>query len=223
MPYNILPLIEHLKAGNPDPDGHILNRLAIAHPDRADLAMQVSDFATRFRGFYPPPALPATPDTDTTIDRFLNSYGTSSQKEIDALTAAIFNPMPDYADVLAAQEGETPSAQAPADSQDQLIDKFIAQSQQREQEVISAATTPVIDDEEISSIATTHIGTPEHNDPSTFTESLAKYYIKQHKYAKALEIINNINLNFPEKSIYFADQIRFLKKLVLNEKFLNKE
>ena len=49
------------------------------------------------------------------------------------------------------------------------------------------------------------------------SESLAKMYIQRRNYAKALEIIENINLNFPEKSIYFADQIRFLRKLVLNE------
>lgn len=49
-----------------------------------------------------------------------------------------------------------------------------------------------------------------------FTETLAKIYIKQGRYSKALEIIKRLNLNFPKKNIYFADQIRFLEKLVLN-------
>ena len=61
----------------------------------------------------------------------------------------------------------------------------------------------------------------EREDDSYFTETLAKIYIKQHKYSKALEIITNISLKFPEKSIYFADQIRFLKKLILNEQIKN--
>ena len=51
-----------------------------------------------------------------------------------------------------------------------------------------------------------------------FTESLAKIYIRQRKYAKALEIIRKLSLNNPEKNIYFADQIRFLEKLIINIK-----
>lgn len=51
-----------------------------------------------------------------------------------------------------------------------------------------------------------------------FTETLAKIYIKQGRYDKALEIIQRINLNYPKKSVYFADQIRFLEKLILNNK-----
>ena len=64
---------------------------------------------------------------------------------------------------------------------------------------------------------------PETSDDSTFSESLAKIYIKQGKYSKALEIIKNISLKFPEKSVYFADQIRFLKKLIINEQIKNKK
>ena len=58
----------------------------------------------------------------------------------------------------------------------------------------------------------------EELDDSYFTETLAKIYIKQHRYGKALEIIRKLNLKYPKKSIYFADQIRFLEKLVINEK-----
>ncbi|MBP5323174.1 MAG: tetratricopeptide repeat protein [Bacteroidaceae bacterium] len=53
-------------------------------------------------------------------------------------------------------------------------------------------------------------------DPDFFTETLARIYIKQKKYDRALEIIRSLYLNFPEKNIYFADQIRFLEKLVKN-------
>ncbi len=51
-----------------------------------------------------------------------------------------------------------------------------------------------------------------------FTEKLAKIYIKQGRYDKALEIIQRINLNNTKKSAYFADQTRFLEKLILNNK-----
>ncbi|MBM6856930.1 tetratricopeptide repeat protein [Caecibacteroides pullorum] len=58
----------------------------------------------------------------------------------------------------------------------------------------------------------------EREDDSYFTETLAKIYIKQHRYEKALEIIKKLSLNYPKKNAYFADQIRFLEKLIINAK-----
>ncbi len=55
-------------------------------------------------------------------------------------------------------------------------------------------------------------------DGTAFTETLARIYIKQGKYGKALEIIQRLNLNNPKKSAYFADQMRFLEKLIINNK-----
>ena len=49
-----------------------------------------------------------------------------------------------------------------------------------------------------------------------FTETLARIYIKQGKYSKAMEIIKQLNLQYPQKNAYFADQIRFLEKLIIN-------
>lgn len=51
---------------------------------------------------------------------------------------------------------------------------------------------------------------------SVFTESLAKIYIKQGQYEKALHIFEKLNLKYPEKNTYFADQIRFLTKIIQN-------
>ena len=56
------------------------------------------------------------------------------------------------------------------------------------------------------------------DDEGYFTETLAKIYIRQGRYNKALEIIQRLNLNYPKKNAYFADQIRFLEKLILNNK-----
>ena len=55
------------------------------------------------------------------------------------------------------------------------------------------------------------------------TETLARIYIKQGKYRKAIEIIRRISLRNPKKNRYFADQIRFLEKLIANEEVLNNE
>jgi hypothetical protein len=60
---------------------------------------------------------------------------------------------------------------------------------------------------------TTHI---QHED-AALSESLAKMMIKNGNYRKALEIITDLSLKNPKKSIYFADQMRFLKKLIQNQ------
>ena len=49
-----------------------------------------------------------------------------------------------------------------------------------------------------------------------FTETLARIYIKQGRYSKALEIIRRLSLQYPKKNADFADQIRFLEKLIIN-------
>lgn len=49
---------------------------------------------------------------------------------------------------------------------------------------------------------------------SSLQESLAKSYIRQGRYQKAFDIISELNLNNPEKSAYFADQLRFLQKII---------
>ncbi len=52
-------------------------------------------------------------------------------------------------------------------------------------------------------------------DDTSLSESLAKIYIKRGRYDKAFEIIHNLSLNNPKKNVYFADQLRFLRKLML--------
>ncbi|MDR0743772.1 MAG: hypothetical protein LBF05_05400 [Tannerella sp.] len=51
-------------------------------------------------------------------------------------------------------------------------------------------------------------------DDSYFTETLARVYVNQKRYDKALEIIRVLSLKYPKKNIYFADQIRYLEKII---------
>lgn len=53
------------------------------------------------------------------------------------------------------------------------------------------------------------------------TETLAKIYIKQGRYERAIEILKALSARNPKKNSYFADQIRFLHKLVINNRFLS--
>ena len=49
-----------------------------------------------------------------------------------------------------------------------------------------------------------------------FTETLARIYIKQGRYQKAHDIIGRLSKQYPQKNVYFADQMRFLEKLIIN-------
>ena len=105
-----------------------------------------------------------------------------------------------------------------------LIDSFLSEMSDEQSSDSELSLSPptedyfqtevnLSDEEQIEEEAET-----EELDDSYFTETLAKIYIKQRRYGKALEIIRKLNLKYPKKSIYFADQIRFLEKLVINEK-----
>ncbi len=49
---------------------------------------------------------------------------------------------------------------------------------------------------------------------ASFTLTLAKIYLKQKKYGRTLEILRTLVLKNPEKSIYFADQIKYLERII---------
>jgi len=223
-PYSVMPALLFLKRNGTKGNEDVLARLSLAFPDRRALSLVLGDDAASLSGFYPPETLPESPDTDTTIDRFLSNYGKSSPNEVEAISRAIFNPQPDYADVLAAQEKQEHDIQLTGgDSQDELINQFIAEQMQLGEQ---AAHTPIVNpvgEEEKAQIAQDNIDNPTETDGSMLSESLAKMYIARHKYSRALEIIKELSLKYPEKSIYFADQIRFLAKLVLNETLNDKK
>ena len=50
------------------------------------------------------------------------------------------------------------------------------------------------------------------------TETLARIYLKQKNYTKAIQIFKKLSLKYPEKSIYFAGQIEYVQQLIHNEK-----
>jgi hypothetical protein len=51
-----------------------------------------------------------------------------------------------------------------------------------------------------------------------FSVENVKKLISDRKYSEAIEILKGLNLNNPKKSVYFADQIRFLEKVISNTK-----
>ena len=54
------------------------------------------------------------------------------------------------------------------------------------------------------------------DDSSLMTETLARVYLEQKKYQKAIQAYEILILKYPEKSIFFADRISEIKKLQQN-------
>ena len=151
------------------------------------------------------------------INEYLESTPKDSQNEDDD-TGRKPTPADAAVDYVAyllkteSQEDKEAEADRPQMKGQDLIDSFINDNGGKIQLQDKPTYKPETEEEE-----------DKHNeqndfDDGYFTETLAKIYIKQGRYSKALEIIQRLNLNYPKKNAYFADQIRFLRKLILNEK-----
>lgn len=150
------------------------------------------------------------------IDAFLASMPEEPMKK------TVVVPMDatfDYLTYLTGQS-ESPAAEMQGSSKlngQELIDHFLEKSEE-EPLIASVAAEGMknisTEDEEESDMGRE----PDVEDESYFTETLAKIYVKQQRYSKALEIIQRLNLKYPKKNAYFADQIRFLEKLIINTK-----
>ena len=156
------------------------------------------------------------PEEAAGVDRTLSLIDAFLSTLPEEPTASSFISLPveaamDYTTYLMKESpiGEdTAGKEEPRMKGQDLIDSFLENSE--EQPLISSV---VEEEEEILDKIE-----EETEDESYFTETLAKIYVKQQRYSKALEIITRLNLKYPEKNAYFADQIRFLEKLIINNK-----
>ena len=116
----------------------------------------------------------------------------------------------DYVAYLLATENTLETEQSPQMKGQDLIDTFLQQEQGRIQlsQFGDEENTTVVEEEPQAD--------EESQEEEYFTETLARIYIKQGRYQKALDIIGRLNQQFPHKNAYFADQMRFLEKLIIN-------
>lgn len=186
--------------------------VALNAPDSTSLMRLIDPDGERLASLYPQEETDNTPSTDDAIATFLDTYGKIDEREQALLERLIFNPVPDYSSVLARQEAaEAPSGAHAESEQDRRLDSFL--------ETHRPAQAPA---PEAAPAKPREHHTPKAPADSTLSESLSKIYIKQRRFDKAYEIISQLSLKNPEKSIYFADQLRFLQKLILNSKYNNK-
>jgi hypothetical protein len=150
-----------------------------------------------------------TPDSAFDLINFFLSEKKESQEPKEEKSASPVST--DYVSYFLSEESkeekkETPASR-PLQHQD-AIDKFLAEDEK------SPVKIRLHDTENMEEPSVPNLEEVDEN--SFFSETLAKIYLKQKKYDKALVIIRKLNLIYPEKSRYFADQIRFLEKLIIN-------
>ena len=243
--YPFFPIAEAMairtKAGEgssalPTPDQLADLRIMLADPEAAERLAAPAGTEADFANFYPAQSAAPTPTTVNAIDKFLATYGDIDQAETSTLEKLIFNPVADYSQQLARQEEESlPDAAPTGDSQADRINRFILSVRSTDgSDTPAAPSTPSAPEPspQVTDTVSTPVNTPapEHPKPkaatppenSLLSESLAKIYIKTHRYERAYEILSRLSLAFPEKNAYFADQLRFLRKLILAERFRQK-
>jgi hypothetical protein len=81
----------------------------------------------------------------------------------------------------------------------ELLDKFI----ENNPKIVPKETNPKVNIKESTKIDKNEL----------MTETLAKVYLEQKKYKKAIQAFKILSLKYPEKSGFFADQIQAVKKL----------
>ena len=189
--------LKKLRRDFPERYPQALQENALYAGDRKALFMLLEGAEQTWHDLYPDEKEKPETDAFGLIDSFLASRSSELGRETELYPETTYR----------FDDAETPAA--PVENSFALVDAFLDASPEEKElqaPVIAVAEKPENEDSD------------ELQDEEFLTESLAKIYIKQRRYAKALEIIRKLSLKYPEKNIYFADQIRFLEKLIINIK-----
>lgn len=144
------------------------------------------------------------------IDNFLDSIPQEeSDKKVQRKPTPVDASVDYVAYLLSSEETEQHTSNAPDMKGQELIDNFLEQEQGR----ILLNELPQYTQETVN-----NENADEEVEEEYFTETLARIYIKQGHYEKALGIIERLSERYPKKNAYFADQMRFLEKLIINSK-----
>ena len=190
-----------------------LRRAAIYITDRRVLFDMIEAAHYRVRKSPSSPSSPSSTSspssrTSALIDNFLDSLPKEDSQQKSKRKPTPADAAVDYVAYLLETEGDEAVKSVPEMKGQALIDSFINSDKGRI--VLNEGPLLTPQSEKEDEIPQEAVG------EEYFTETLARIYIKQGRYSKALEIIQRLSLQFPKKNAYFADQIRFLDKLIIN-------
>ncbi|GAB6866292.1 MULTISPECIES: hypothetical protein [Bacteroides] len=169
------------------------------------------DLQSRKKGVALTEVLKDEPSVDRTL-ALIDAFLSTAPEEVTAQTG--FDYSMDYTSYLLEETSATDASveETPKLKGFELIDNFIEKSESDSPRTMK----PMREETEALVTPSDETCAEEESDDSCFTETLAKIYVKQQRYSKALEIIKKLSLKYPKKNAYFADQIRFLEKLIIN-------
>ncbi len=129
-----------------------------------------------------------------------NPSSNKKQSENNEKSEKVENKQPGFSDWI----DELDNKETKENKEDDLIEKFL-----------EIEPGPIRADQESSLKGDISKKSVEENE-SFITDTLAKIYIKQGLYSKAIFAYKKLSLKYPEKSVYFATQIEEIKKLINN-------
>ena len=201
--------------------GAELRRAAVFLPDRSVLFRMVEGDnyeikrkPSRARG---EKDAPQGDRTQSLIDDFLSQTGEAAKETRRKPTAA--DAMTDYTAFLLQMDDAEPEdggavSDGAEDRSAQLIDGFMEGGTSRIRLPENPELVPEEPEPEMAGSGSAEEGTG--GEDGFLTMTLAKIYIKQGRYEKALDIMRKVGASSPKKQAYFADQVRFLLKLIVN-------
>ena len=215
-PYFEIPVLLYLKQYGISDHSQWLQRASIYSGNRKTLYRLVCKESHRYDSLYPEKNIPEVTEDKTlsAIYLILEKYNSGNKEEENTLES-LLAPSVDYISLLQSEEKLKTIAETNNEGTENEIDQLISQSENLNIRLSAPQTSNSLKEENRDN--STAEG-DESNEDTFLTESLAKIYIKQRRYSKALEIIKKLSLKYPEKNVYFADQIRFLEKLIINIK-----
>lgn len=214
-----IKLLNRLYSSRSDNFGTELRKAALFVPDRKVLFYLVEggkySIAPQIKESNTEETAPAK-NSDRTSD-LINNFLLEMPDDQPKRRLTLVDATSDYAAYLAQQdemgEAETVEAEEPATVKEQ--GKTVEVAKKSQDEIRREPLELPEQEEDIEN-------SPEEPENTIsggyFTETLAKIYIKQGKYDGAIEIMRKLSADNPKKSCYFADQIRFLEKVVINSK-----
>lgn len=213
--YFIIPDIDALRTASGQERQALIRKIAACVGDECALRSILGMNPEEFRNFYPDMLSP-NPSTDDTISSFISIFSSEKKAAAPQVENIVNNvPVPamDYA--LLMDDEETGDTDTPGDATSDMISSFLQAVPPKKP---SRRTARHDRDTEEPGSQTAHAdsaataGKAAHE--PELSEALFRLMVKNKNYAKALEIIQELSLNNPKKSVYFATQIRFLKKLI---------